>query len=380
MKTCTISATVAFLGMLSGTVVCAAWQDISTANSPLPSDQVNTIIVGISGRVWICTTQGLAYEENGKIVPQPVKDGQGRERAVSIWTVFEQGADKVWVGHSQGAVCIEGGTQTWHDHGQAQPARYVDMGKQGLWCVASTYDGHKKVQRFNGRVWETMHFDRGRIRPADPELDAKSRTLESFDQRSGIVGTRIVDIYVAPDGRVWLSVDGNGVIELNPTKGLDTYSHHLAKLNVTAVFMDSTGTMWFGLWSRGVARYAEGKIVYLLERELARCAVMHVCEDKQGGILVSTNMRGLWSRPKGSEKWSNELPDAGSITLLEVTADGRVWIGAQGFGGLKVWDGNKWTVGYDSAMPMRSLTQTRDGAIWVGGVLDGVHVLRTGKE
>ena len=353
----------------------ADWQHMTSADGVLPSDGVNAILEGASsGKVWICTTKGLVYAENGQLKPQPILVGD-KPKAVSVWTVLEENAEKTWVGHSQGSSLLAKDKQQLHSHG-GTPARFVFLGRYGLWCVTASGE-QKKVQWFNRNEWHVMHFDAGRIRPADPTKDAKHRMRAAAEGQGSTRGsTRIVDIYTAPDGRIWLTVDGNGVIEVDPKKGVAGYTHHLKDLNVTAAFQGSAGDMWFGLWSRGVCKLANGKTTFFLERKLARCAVMHVAEDQSGGILVSTNLEGLWRRPKGRQEWTRELPDAGSITLLEVTRDGRIWVGAQDFGGLKVWDGKGWSVGYESTMPMRCLTETKNGDIWVGGVLDGVRLLK----
>lgn len=343
------------------------------SHKELPSNEITALIPEADGGMWVCTMAGLARWQDGKLTNEPVLYG-GKPAKLGVWDVFRDG-DRLWLGHEQGGSVIADGKQVHQDHLQCAVARYVRMDQARLWCVATQGD-QRQVQAYEDGVWRQLLLVNGRITALKPAARKTGDDGElTRPAATGAAGARIVDLYVAPDQRVWLTVDGDGVIEVDPAKGLERYTHHLRQLNVTAVYRDRAGTMWAGLWARGVARFDGKDWQMMLENKLKRCAVMRIREDATGAILAATNARGVWRLPKGATDWTCELEDAGSVTLLEVTRDGRVWLGAQGFGGLKVWDGKAWQVGLASQFPVRCLAEDKDGRIWIGGVLDGVHVL-----
>ena len=179
-----------------------------------------------------------------------------------------------------------------------------------------------------------------------------------------------MDLLRAPDGSVWVAVDGNGVFVVAPQTGPAAATQQLAGLNVTTLRADSKGRVWCGLWGKGVAVWDKGNWTRHLAKE--KSVILAIREDTKGQLWVATSANGLW-RLTG-ETWTNDLAAEGSINMLETTTDGRVWISSQSVGGLRYWDGAKWQVALANPLPIRCLLETKTKQLWAGAILDGLYI------
>jgi streptogramin lyase len=183
-------------------------------------------------------------------------------------------------------------------------------------------------------------------------------------------GKQIADVARTPDGHVWVIIDGDGVLEIDPKTGVAKAEHHLQGLNVTSVFRTDKGHVWCGTWGRGVFSKTNGKWISHLAK--LKSAVLDIDEGNDGAVRVATTADGLW-RYDG-DQWSGQLAGEGPINLLYVDGKGRVWVSSQLGGGLRYTSGDQWVVSLPGPLPMRCLVEDQQGRLWAGGVLDGLHV------
>lgn len=326
-----------------------SWTHITREENPkLPGNEIQFLGPAKDGGVWVGTLAGAVQVKGDRLMP--LDDGKGGVFKKSVWWILET-ADRTWVGHQQGA--LEGRAGAWKERLPGYTVAPILEAGAGVFWALGKNAGTDAVTLFEyrGQEWKPV------------EALAKKR---------------ITNLYKMRNGRLWVTFEGNGVLEVDPAAGFDKAVHHLPGLNVTTVFQDSQNRVWCGLWANGLAVW-DGTV---WKRELPKekkSAILAIAEDAKGGLWAATSASGLWRRPSGRTEWENDLADEGGISLLAATADGRVWVSSQTTGGLRFWNGTAWSVSLDSPLPIRSLVETADGALWAGGVLDGLYVRTPGK-
>lgn len=315
-----------------------AWKPITTEQG-LPGNEVQFIKRDPSAGngVWVGVVGGLAKFADGKIEKTAIGG--------SVWDVHGATPAKYWVGTAGGALLVEGDKTTVTLKGSSVGA-IVPLGdKEVLALAKNPRTETNTLMRLNGADWD----------PVTP-----------------LKGKNVLDIVRLGDGKVWARVEGDGVRIFDPAKGAESVEVAHQGQNVTAVIQDSAGRVWCGLWQKSLAVW-DGKAWsdHLKSKTFYALAIR---EDAKKNIWVATDQAGLW-RFDGKE-WVNDLKAEGGVTLLEPTSDGRVWVSTQKSAGLKVWDGAKWSVSMDGPTPLRCLVELPDKTLLVGGVLDGLFVLR----
>ena len=321
------------------------WHHVSAAATEgLAGDEIQFIQQGPGDRIWIGTMQGLSTWVDGGF--QQVLDAAGKPLPGPVWCVTADAAGVPQVGTGRGVIALGGETDR-RALGYASVNPIVPLGRSALWAIAKDRsETNVLVASVGGADWA----------PVDAHL-----------------GRKVVDLFAASDGSVWVVMDGDGLLQVAPD-GSDHGKAHLPGLNVQSVFEDREGRIWCGRWGRGVVVLQDGAWQELLTDEDS--AVVHITQAADGSLWFGTTANGVW-RFDGSN-WTQHLADDGPISLLAATSDGRVWVSSQATRGLKYWDGEAWALSLDNPMPVRCLAETDDG-VWAGGVLDGIHILRKGE-
>jgi len=328
-----------------------AWTNVTTETAKeLPGNELQFLKEGQGGRIWIGTLQGLGTCKDGvfQTLKGKGKDGE-KKLEISAWDVLETGPDAYWIGHGGGAIRMADGKAEAMLNGFTV-APILRFGDKSLLALAKNRGTERNA---------LMQFTQDQWTPVELYKNEK-----------------VADLFQAANGTVWLTLEGNGVHELDPKKGLENPIHHLQGANVQTVAQDSKGRIWCGFWGGGVSvRTGEDWQPHLPK---LKSAVLGIQEDKQGLIWLATNADGVF-RYDGKE-WVNDLKDEGSISLLTATRSGRIWVSSQDVGGLRQWDGKQWVVSLESPLPIRCLLEAQDGTLYAGGVLDGLHILKSGGK
>ncbi|NQT91825.1 MAG: hypothetical protein HQ559_03620 [Lentisphaerae bacterium] len=321
-----------------------AWKHFTKEDTPgLPGDEIQFVGAARGGGVWIGTLDGVASAQGGTFTPLKNEQGTIKLRA---WTVLENEKD-TWVGHEGGITLIRGNSRSdWLSGLTVAPI--VPVRPDVLWAIGTTRAGLAKLSEYRDKNWTTV---------------------------GAVAKRRITNLFRTNDGRLWLTIDGNGVLEIDPATGIDKAVHHLQGFNVTSLTKDSRGVIWCGLWANGIAGW-DGTSWHKELPKIKRSAVLSIVEDAKATLWVATSASGLWRRPLIKAEWTQDLADEGAINLLVATSDGRVWISGQTTGGLRYWSGTEWILSLDSPLPIRTLVEAKDGTLWAGGVLDGVYQLK----
>jgi ligand-binding sensor domain-containing protein len=336
------------LGALIGTAAAGdAWQNFTAETAAgLPGNEIQFLEPARAGGIWVGTDNGVARFADGKF--EPVLGGDGKPLQGKAWCVQEASDGSLWIGHERGATRVAQGKVTDMLPGH-EVAPILEVRPGVLWAIGKRPGGRdNRLYRFTGKEWERM---------------------------PGSEKHKIEDMLLAASGRVWVVIEGNGVLEVNPEAGYDKATHHLQGLNVTAVYEDARKMVWCGQWARGVAVW-DGTAWTRHLADAKESAILRLCSDAGSNMWVATSASGLYRCPFNKQEWTQDLQGEGAINLMAPDREGRVWISSQMTGGLRYWDGQKWIVSLDSPLPIRCFLQTPDGCRYGGGVLDGLHVLK----
>ena len=311
-----------------------AWQNLTTKEG-LPADEVQLLKKDVGGTLWVGTAKGLLRLADGK----PEKPALGAE----AWDVLRLSEKTMWVGTGNGAVMIEGATQTPSLQGRIVGA----------------------ITELKPGVLLALAKDRR------TELNALMVKAEKdWEPVAAGAGKNAQEMVKMKDGSVWVTLEGSGVLVFDPAKGVASPTKHHEGQSVTAIHQDASGAVWCGLWNRGVAGW-DGK-AWANHLQNKKFFTLAIRKDKAGVVWVATDQAGLF-RYDG-KAWTNDVADQGPISVLETTSDGRVWISTGQTGGLQVFDGKKWSVSLAGPRPMRGVVET-DKHLVAAGVLDGLFVL-----
>jgi ligand-binding sensor domain-containing protein len=326
-----------------------AWKHLTTEENPkLPGNEIQFLGPAKDGGVWVGTLGGGAQVKGDTITP--LMDGKGGVFKLSVWCVLET-ADRTWVGHQQGALERLGGS--WRDTLAGYTVAPIFEVTPGVFWAVGKNAGTDAVTLFEYR-------------------DKEWKPVPAMAKK------RITNLYQLRNGRVWITLEGNGVLEVDPAAGFDKAVQHLGGLNVTTVMQDSKNMVWCGLWTGGISVW-DGAVWSREVTKEKKSAILTIVENPAGCFWAATSGSGLWRRLVGRTEWENDLVDEGAISLLAGSSDGRVWVSSQSTGGLRYWNGTAWTLSLDSPLPIRALVETADGTLWAGGVLDGIYKLKKVK-
>ncbi len=335
-----------------GAVAADPWKSIALAADPaLLSDEIQLVRPGRDGSVFIGTLAGVARLQGDTLTKVLEATGGGPQaQPPKVWSIHEQADGTLWVGHDRGVVRLAGGQRQDFLSG-LQVAPIIEVKPGRLWAIGKTAGG-AGLHEWDGGAWKPV---------------------------PGTERYRIEDMTATSSGRVWVIVEGNGVLEVDPEAGFAKATHHLQGITVTTV-QELAGRdgappqVWAGTWSRGVAVW-DGKEWTRQLESLKQSSVLQLARDTSGVTWVGTSASGLFRSDPELAGWQQEFADEGAINLLVADRQGNVWISGQQTGGLRRHGPEGWSVSLDNPLPIQCLAEASDGRIVAGGALDGLHVL-----
>jgi ligand-binding sensor domain-containing protein len=333
------------------------WQNFNVEKTPgLAGNEIQFIEL-MGNDVWVGTLSGLSLYRAGKfttVTMDKTKRVRQGGKMVEVteeipakfqaWDVLDMGGGSYLVGTQAGVYPLKNGKVGEVALKEFTVSPVFRFGGAEVWALCKNRGTEQN---------SLYHLVKGEWQP-----------IKEFANK------RIADVSLTPDGHVWVIIDGDGVLEIDPKTGIAKAEHHLQGLNVTTVFRTGKGHVWCGTWGRGVFAKRDGEWISYLGK--LKSAVLDIDEGKDGTIWVATTADGLW-RYDGDD-WSGQLAGEGPINLLFVDKEGKVWVSSQIRGGLRYLSGDQWVASLATPLPMRCLATDRRGKLWAGGVLDGLHV------
>ena len=281
-------------------------------------------------------------------------------------------------------------------------------GNHGLWRVSANAD---QVERVDADVLEELHSihesedhailvgSRLGLHRIDP-ASGKSRLLWGNESNNPVVAITEDGV-----GKIWMSVRGRGLVNLDPQTGKTHWIRSdrflrgsLPPSEVTTLMVDQSGLLWVGSEALGLSKADPLGATFrlLVDNDRARDQgstnnIRAILEDRTGRIWLGTDGDGLksYSRDGGAFEYHDAalarafdatLPARIQVEALAEAGDGRIWFASSlGIGSLDPKSGRVAALpaglGNDIDDPehgRRSLLIARDGGIWFAGRSTGV--------
>jgi signal transduction histidine kinase/ligand-binding sensor domain-containing protein len=346
----------------------------------LADDRISSLLEDDAGRLWVGTLEGLSR-----------MDVDRREflsfRQEPVTALAPGPPGKIWVGTLRTGL-DEIDTDTGLLRGwQHDPNRPDSLSENTIIALLSDRDGSLWIGTWGGGLERLSHASQRFSGPGDagfPPAGVPARDVTSMlrardgriwiGTRSGylvrwdpanrryesiLVGgsegeARIV-IDMAEDrlGRIWIGAS-DGLLRLDPSTGeKHRYTRRpddprsLGPGYVTAVFVDSSGTLWVGTGEGGLQRVDEtGAVVQRFVHDpnnpasLSDDFVTTLIEDRQGRLWIGTRSGGLNELDTATGRARRFQPVAGDpsslghhcVTALLEDSIGRLWVGTAGGG------------------------------------------------
>jgi len=217
------------------------------------------------------------------------KANQNGIKSNSIWTLYTDEKDRIWVGYYNNGVDVND-------------------------------DNYNK---FN----------------AIKSIPSKSNSLNS----SSVTG-----MVIDEKGRFWISMSNGGVDVYNPTDetfvnllNKNNIAQGLTSLDIPTVFIDSRNNVWIGSWDSGIFLLKENSRNFIniktANSKLNSNRVMSFAEDSRGTVWIGTFLSGLYSYDLNSGQLEHHTSDefnkyninTSNIRKVLVDKNDNVWIGTR---------------------------------------------------
>lgn len=329
----------------------------------LPGESVLALQFDSSGRLWVGTMTGMAYWDGKGFERQQVP---GKAATGFIFSLSADG-DAMWIGANNGLHRREADGR-W----SALPWSGVFRAPNPAYSVSRDLDGHHWIASAGG-LWRLAPGGE----PARVKVGTRGPVLPMFQ------------LLQQEDGAVWFPVAGVGLGYLRPDwRGLAQFS--LDEDGLASVYSNVRNAASGGVWLLG----SNGELARL-DREgrlhpgpssrslQGRAASLSVAEDRQGRLWVGFGLSLVRWEPDGQlRRWNQGQPDGplgGQINMMQIAADGSLWILCSGFG-IQQRDTGTGAVlreipsGPSHGLGVGDLSAMRfhqDGALWIAGA-DGL--------
>ena len=304
------------------------------------------------GRIWIASDDGglMCYDpKEHRFVDYPHQDVLARQNAHAL--CFS--GDELWVGtYTNGVLVLNIETGSLRQYMQTQDLHSLDNPS----CYALYTD-------ISGGVWVgTMEG-----------LNFYNRLANHFE-RIGKTDAMVIDIDEDWEGRLWVSTEGGGLWQYNPTaKKFRQYRHKdgddysLPDDQVNNVMVDESGRLWIGT-QNGLCHYdTEHDRFEHIRLEVPSRNVMGIIED-HGALWLSTE-RGIVRYEPGADTGTENLrrPQTQRFTRH----DGLVSEQFQPSAGLKASDGRIYfgsTNGFNTFYPYQIKVNSVMPPVYITGM------------
>ena len=365
----------------------------------LPSATVTSVLETRDGYVWLGTYDGLARFDGTRFTVFTQEDGLGNN---GVRALCEDREGSLWVGTNGGGVARRSrGRFQRLTTAEGLPSDIVwsllvDARDGSVWLgtngggLARWRGG--KIERFDpmetgrsisgiaqapdGTLW--LATDGDGLRSLSPD-----GTFRTFTAEDGLPRGLVAGVAVGKDGAVWGATSaglfvlrGGGVVPL--PAGLEPLRTGV----LSRVVEDALGTLWVGTSGSGLARFSEGRVSFLGERDGVGDAILALHSDRDGRLWIGTNGAGASRLRDGSftAYTTREGLSRGFAYTVFEDRRGTLWAGSAG--GLDRFDGKafvKASPPWTGTVAVRSIAEGPGGTLWIGTYGAGVWRLRDGR-
>lgn len=316
----------------------------------LPSSNVGQLVLAPNGRIWITTSRGITYIEEGALHQLPLPKIYNSFRQTSVLALDSWG--KVYLATEAGLLRVD-------------PERPNDVRVWGLSEGLPSLDVEAVSITSEGRVWFASGHRVG-------WLDSQDH-VHLFPVESGLPHEPVISILQDVDKILWVRTSAH-LYRLHP--GSTRFVPELPDLppanDYGSPALDRAGNLMIPTVA-GLYRHSSGQWEVIDQsRGMAVNATFAITEDREGAYWIGLGGAGIqrWIGRKAWSSWTKAegLPDNVVWSELRDTRK-RLWVGTNN--GVAMWDPEavrwkSWKAkdGLNGAMA-REMILAPDGAVWV---------------
>ncbi len=294
------------------------------------------------GNLWFGTVlEGLIRYDGNEFVTFTEEDGLGSNM---IRGIVEDEEGVLWIATSGGLTKYDGETfttltnyepitvtQGWSEHGNHRELWDVMIDSRGgLWIT--TADG---VFQYDGEIFTRFEMP-----------------VVAVDRKWLFTPRNVSCVFEDQGGDLWFGTDGAGAVRYDG-KTMVVYTvktHGLSSDNVSSIFQDSRGDYWFGTANGGVSHFDGNTFTtHLRSKEFSKHSgwgrYFAIHEDRQGYVWFGAAYEGGGAYRYDGESFEYFTGDpglgAGGVTSIREDRSGNLWFGTTG--GVYHFDGERFT-------------------------------------
>ena len=310
------------------------------------------------GHLWVGDhAKGLLqFRQDGKVLRFTREDGLPN---LAIRSLMEDREKNIWVGTDGGGlVRLRPRAANVFDEGQGLNEIVIDS-------VAERASGGMMVATYGGGL---VRFDEAGKRFSQP--------IEQPGLKGMAADSLVLSVLEDHTGTIWAGVYGRGIFRIRGASIEQTMPRDLGGAIPKSLLEDSRQTVWIGT-NAGVSSFRDGQFhLYGKDAGLPRADWDALAEDGHGGVWAG-GPEGLFHLQDG--QFQMFLPPGvkqyGPIRCLFSGRDGALWIGVDGRGLDRLREGRLTSYGPAQGMPVTtpaSIIENDQGYLWMGTIRHGL--------
>jgi ligand-binding sensor domain-containing protein/signal transduction histidine kinase len=336
---------------------------VYTTKDGLANDWIASLFQSSDRRLWVGTIGGLsefvaASDEAGAsfrsyTLAQGLSDPE-------VWALAEDRDGSLWLGtQNGGAMKLAANGFTTYQEADGLGSHHIISifeDQAGEVCVVTAMLGEKSINRFDGRRftatwpqgvkasgwgWNQTAFqdhagewwldtDQGVYRfPKVSNVSqlAHARPKAVYTTREGLGGNDVFRLFEDSRGDIWVSSIAGGPSSLARwERATETLHRYTAADGITtaptAFREDASGALWMGLYTGGLARYADGRFTFFTEADGLPGGIIRALYLDQAGRLWIASGRGGLGRVDDS---GAEHPHFVNLTTADGLSSNDIW-------------------------------------------------------
>ena len=158
------------------------------------------------------------------------------------------------------------------------------------------------------------------------------------DQQS-LPSNSVQMVHVDTKNRIWVGVEGYGLLQLNPDNGIFTAQPLLPKtqgsaLDIWAMASDAQGSVWFGTYGKGLFRLKPNGVVQHFLPQVGKLGlpdenVLSLAHDAKGVLWIATSSGLVKWKDEHFIAFNNDLLSSKVVISLMPDAELGMWLGTQ---------------------------------------------------
>ena len=275
--------------------------------------EITALEAAPKGGLWIGTTQGLKYFQDGRWQSVPQQEGLGTE-TINFLKLDHDGS--LWIGTARGLLRLADGRVQVLPDSDGDPANSV-------LCL---------MEDPEGGLWGGV--DNGLFRLHDVKAVNLTKQLD-------LPVKAVASLLAASDGSQWIGTLGGGLVHCSGGQPrIYRAADGLLEDSVLCLSESSTGGVWLGYAGAGLSRLEKDGVTHFREAQGIDARVLAVAIDAQRGVWVVSETAGLM-RWEGDKFQHVPVDGVAKVRVLRLAPTGELWLAGDG-GAACLRDG-RWT-------------------------------------